>query len=90
MEFEWHKQKRAYNIIKHKIDFVLAAQVFLDIDRIEYIDDRKEYGEVRYRTIGIAKRLILFVVYTKRGEKTRIISARRANRDERVQYLQAN
>jgi len=88
MRFEWNEDKRAINFKKHGIDFPLAAKVFLDADRIERIDHRKDYGETRYQTIGRAKRMILFIVYTRRGDDLfRLISARRANKNEQKAYL---
>lgn len=88
MQFEWDDTKRVRNIEKHGIDFVLAALVFLDLQRTERIDERKNYGETRYQTIGVAKGIMLLVVYTKRLDMIRIISARKANRYERKTYLQ--
>lgn len=85
--FEWDEEKNNLNMSKHCIDFVDAALIFLDCDRIEAVDDRHKYGEVRYRTIGIVYGIILCVVYTIRKVKYRIISARRANRNERETYL---
>ena len=87
MKFTWDEKKRECNIDKHQIDFPLAALVFFDEKRVERQDSRKNYGETRYQTIGTAKELILFVVYTKRNDVTRIISARRANRHEKASYL---
>jgi len=87
MQFEWDDKKNQLNQKKHGIDFAAAALVFLDRDRIEAIDGRKEYGEVRYQTIGVVNNNLLYIVYTKREENYRIISARRANRDEREAYL---
>jgi len=87
MKFQWNENKRKRNLAKHNIDFVLAALVFFDLDRIERNDHRKEYGEIRKQTIGKAKGIIVFVVYTIRKDVIRIISARRANRNERQQYI---
>lgn len=88
MEFEWDENKRRSNIEKHGIDFVAAAAVFKDKDRIAAEDDRKDYGEVRIQVIGEAKPGVLFVVYTERdsGNTARLISARKANRKERATY----
>lgn len=88
MQFEWDDDKREINFVKHGIDFPLAASVFLDADRIERIDHRKDYGETRHQIIGRAKGLLLFVVYTRRGHDViRLISARRANKNEQKTYL---
>ena len=88
MTFDWDETKRESNLAKHHIDFALAALVFLDMDRIERVDDRKDYGETRYQVIGQTKGILLFVVYTKRSDVIRIISARRANKNEEKYYLQ--
>jgi uncharacterized protein len=87
MVFEWDEKKNHYNQAKHGISFAGAALVFLDPFRIEGIDDRKEYGETRYQTIGIVNNIILYVVYTQRNAHYRLISARRANQNERETYL---
>ena len=87
MRFEWDDGKNKNNILKHGIDFAGAALIFLDCDRIEITDNRKNYGEERYRTIGMVNEIILCVVYTIRKFNYRIISARRANKDERETYL---
>jgi uncharacterized DUF497 family protein len=63
--------------------------VFLDPDRIEIYDDREDYGENRWITIGAVESALLVVVYTVRdvgSEMIRLISARRANAQERKAY----
>lgn len=88
MNFEWDETKRQINLSKHGIDFVAAATIFDDIERIETEDDRQDYGEIRIQVIGEAKPGILFVVYTERdsGNTYRIVSARKANKKERALY----
>ena len=62
-----------------------------DQGRIEAYDRREDYGEDRWATIGLAYSAVLYVVYTVRHEDTiRLISARKANADERKQYREAN
>lgn len=87
MVFEWDEKKNHLNQTKHGISFAGATLVFLDPFRIERVDDRKEYGETRYQTIGIVSDTILYVVYTQRNAHYRLISARRANQNEREAYL---
>lgn len=87
MIYEWDENKRASNLIKHKLDFVDAMAVFDDPNRIEKIDTRENYGEIRIRTIGMIKdELVVTVIYTGRNNRTRIISARRAKQKERREY----
>lgn len=86
IEFEWDPEKEESNIRKHGIDFAAACQVFRDADRLEFCDgEHSEIGETRYITIGYVLD-VLTVVYTERGDRLRIISARRATRLERMMY----
>lgn len=88
MKFVWDKNKNIANQAKHGIDFLDAILIFDDPDRIEAMDDRKNYGENRYQTIGMVNNIILYVVYTYRNKVRRIISARRASKDERKTYFE--
>ena len=72
--------------VKHGIDFDYIISIFLDENRIEWEDTRKNYGETRYVTIGEIENIIYSVVYTLRGEYYRLISARGARKDERQTY----
>ena len=87
MEIEWDNNKAASNLIKHKIDFEDAKNIFLDPNRIER-EDKRDYDEIRIQVIGMVNQVILFVVYTIRNGRHRIISARRANKNEQRQYYQ--
>ena len=88
MDFEWDEAKRAANLDKHGIDFVRAARVFLN-PVLERVDDREDYGEERRIALGHWNDQFLVVVYTWRGEIRRLISARKAGRDEQEAYLAA-
>ena len=69
----------------------MAARVFLDLNRIEILDDREDYGEDRWITFGMVAPALLVVVYTLRGSKgdlIRLISARRVNVQEQKAYRQ--
>ena len=83
--FEWDEEKNRANMVKHGIDFAVAARVFEDDNRIEFYDLKHSEEEDRYQTIGMVGRL-LFVIYTERGARIRLISARRANAQERSLY----
>ena len=84
-EFEWDPKKAALNLKKHGISFETATEVFDDENRVEFFDLSHSDDEDRYITIGIVKN-ILSVVYTERGEKIRLISARVATAKERRIY----
>ena len=85
MEFEWDKKKAISNLKKHGIDFADAALVLFD-DLAVTIPDEDE-SEDRFITIGmdpIGRTLV--VIYTWRGERFRLISARKATSHERKKY----
>jgi uncharacterized DUF497 family protein len=88
MEIEWDNNKAASNLIKHKIDFEDAKNIFLDANRLEK-EDKRDYDETRIQVIGMVNQVVLFVVYTKRNGRYSIISARRANKNEQRQYYQS-
>ena len=85
MKFEWDENKNTINKQKHGLDFETAALVFNDERRIEIYDVEHSTEEDRYNTIGLVKD-VLFVVYTERREKIRLISARLATPTERSIY----
>ena len=79
LEFEWDKAKAKANFRRHGVSFDLAKTVFKDPFAIERLDDREQYDEERFVIIGVAEgKVVLFVAYTERQERIRIISARRA------------
>jgi uncharacterized DUF497 family protein len=84
-KFEWDHNKRNLNMEKHHIDFIDAINIFNDIDRLEL--EVIQNGERRHQVIGIVNQVVLFVVYANREEKKRIISARRASKNERKTYF---
>ena len=85
MQFEWDEEMAALNLKKHGVRFETAARVFCDENRIELFDSIHSDEEERYNTIGMVDN-ILFVVYTERKNRVRLISARPANRKERRLY----
>ena len=82
---EWDDNKAEINLKKHGIRFKSAARVFLDENRIEEFDELHSDFEDRIKVIGRVGK-ILVVIYTERGERYRIISARYANREEIDEY----
>lgn len=86
MEFEWDIEKDKINQKKHQISFDEAADIFR-YPTYEVTDDRMDYGETRYIAIGNnSKMTVITVVYTEREGKIRLISARRANKQEKRLY----
>lgn len=86
MQFEWDTVKAQINFFKHGIDFETATLVFLDEHKIERHDTRYIYDEYRWIVIGLIVPTVVIVVYTDRNDVTRIISARKANEQERAEY----
>ena len=85
MHFEWDDDKNRKNREKHGISFETAMHVFEDKDCIENYDQAHSQFENRYQVIGMVRQILL-VVYTERNERIRIISARKANQQERRLY----
>ena len=89
MDFEWDDAMAAVNLRKHGVAPEDAAQVFLDPARVDLVDDRDEYAEERWWSLGWVNPVLLVVAHTVRGvngEIIRIISARKANAHERAFY----
>ena len=82
---EWDDNKAEINVRKHGIHFEDAARIFLDDNRIDFLDEKHSDDEECWKVIGMVKN-ILAVIYTERGEKLRLISARYANREEEDEY----
>ncbi len=82
MEFEWDEAKSERNRRERGVGFEMAALIFAGPVQTT-VDDRRDYGEERVIAIGEAGGDVLVAVYTDRGNRRRIISARRANRKER-------
>ena len=86
MEFEWNESKSEACYAEPGFDFAYAVRVFLDPDRLVAADDRFDYGEPRHRVLGRIEGRIFVVVYTPRGKRFRVISARKANQREVRRY----
>ncbi|MDP2638125.1 MAG: BrnT family toxin [Candidatus Levybacteria bacterium] len=86
-EFEWDKGNIDKNFKKHNVSNREAEEVFFDEKRFIFRDKLHSSGEERLRIIGRTKeKRLLFVVFTKRGKKIRIISSRDINKREVYLY----
>jgi uncharacterized DUF497 family protein len=85
VEIEYDPDKERLNRDAHGIGFAGASAIF-DGFRIDDEDDREDYGETRYVTLGRIGRQVVVCVWTPRREKARIISLRKAEKDEREIY----
>ena len=88
MDFEWDEAKSRDTYRKRGIDFGDAILIFQNWT-FEILDDRCDYGEKRTVAYGESNGHVLAVVYTTRGDVIRIISARKADRNERRAYYAA-
>jgi len=88
-DFEWDEAKAAANIRKHKISFQEACRVFDDLFVLIEQDLNEDFGEDRYIATGIVEGLLLTVIYTERGVRIRIISARKADSNEQREYYRS-
>jgi len=85
--YEWDPAKAAANLRRHKVSFAEAASVFLDPLALTFSDPDPSDEEDREITIAFSSRQrALFVSHCERGDRIRIISARKATRRERFQY----
>lgn len=85
-DIEFDPAKAAANLRKHGVSFADAEQALRDPNAAT-IDDPDARNELRLVTLGMdALGRVLVVVHTPRGERTRLISARKASRKEREQY----
>ncbi len=86
MDFVWDEAKRQSNIRKHGIDFLDVTPIF-DGDLVTIEDTRFDYGETRFISLGLVKGLVIVVAHTEEESVIRIISARKATKNEEVQYF---
>jgi uncharacterized protein len=86
-EFEWDPVKAASNQKKHRVSFVEAATVFFDPLSITVADPEHSTDEKRFVITGLSyQRHALVVVHVDRGDRIRIVSARRATAAEKEKY----
>jgi uncharacterized DUF497 family protein len=81
MRFTWDEAKRLETLGERGLDFRDAPRVFAE-DYLEFLDDRKDYGEVRYIIFGFLEGRRVSIVWTPRGDARRIISMRHAHDEE--------
>jgi uncharacterized DUF497 family protein len=86
MEFVWDEDKRAANILNHGFDFVGVEAVFEGLT-VTLRDDRFDYGEERFVTFGSLEGRIIAIVHTETDDSIRIISLRKAAKNEEIAYF---
>lgn len=86
--YEWDETKRAANVRAHGVDFT-AVYVFDWETAVIDVDDREDYGELREIATGFVGAILHVVIFTQRDERVRIISLRKANRQDVKRYVEA-
>lgn len=86
MRVEWDEAKRRSNIRRHGIDFAAVEKV-LDDATITFLDDRFDYGELRFLTFGLLNDKVLVITHTETDEVIRVISVRKASKNEQGTYF---
>ena len=86
MQYEWDEAKRLSNIQKHGIDFLGIEKVFAG-QTITILDDRIDYGEPRFVTVGLLQDRVVVIAHTETDEVIRIISIRKATKNEEISYF---
>ena len=86
MKFTWDENKRRLNLEKHGFDFI-DAEKLSDSPVYTIRDDRFDYGEQRYFTLGLLFGRIVALSHTETDETVRVISLRKANKYEQQEYI---
>ena len=86
MRFTWDEAKRDANLAKHGLDFRDTEALF-EGPTFTYEDERFDYGEDRYVTVGFLSGRTVAIIHTERDDEIRIISMRRATKDEQYRYV---
>jgi len=86
MLFEWDEAKRRSNIQKHGIDFIGIEGVFAGTT-VTILDDRYDYGESRFVTLGLLNGRVVVIAHTETAEVIRVISVRKATKNEEANYF---
>lgn len=90
MEFEWDPQKAVANAEKHGVTFDEASLAFSDPNGVEFFDELNSDEEMRFQLIGISETRLLFVGYTVRDDRVRIITARKGDAKQTKYYNEQN
>jgi uncharacterized DUF497 family protein len=85
MRFEWDEAKNQSNLQRHGFDFVEVKRIFAG-DVFTLLDNRFDYDEIRFLTLGMLNGRVVAVAHTETDEVTRIISVRKASKNEEEIY----
>ncbi len=86
MRFTWREPKRRANLKKHGVDFADAERVFAG-PAFTFEDNREDYGEQRWVTLGLLDEQVIVIVHTETEDEIHVISMRKADKDEQVLFF---
>jgi hypothetical protein len=86
MRYIWHELKRQKNLKKWGLDFAEAEKVFTG-PTFTFEDNRIDYGERRWITLGLLGERVVVIVHTENDEEIRIISMRKAIKNEQILFF---
>ncbi len=88
IHFVWDERKRRSNLRRHGLDFRDAAEVFGG-PTLTFEDDRLDYGEKRFVTLGFLRGTAVSIVHTETPARIRVISFRKATHREEAILFQS-
>lgn len=88
MQYSYDKNKRTLNLAKHGFDFDDAKRVIESNKTVTFEDDRFDYGEQRFITIGLLQNALVAIVTSETENVIRIISMRKAEKHEQTKYYE--
>jgi len=86
MRYTWHEPKRQVTLKRRGLDFAHAEQVFAG-STFTLEDDREDYGEERWVTLGMLRGKVVVIIHTETQDEIRVISMREADRDEQLLFF---
>ena len=86
MRFTWQEPKRRANLTKHGVDFADAERVFAG-PTFTFEDGREDYSEQRWVTLGLLGEQVMVIVHTETDYEIRVISMRKADKDEQLLFF---
>jgi uncharacterized protein len=86
--FSWNEKKRRRNLAIHGLDFKDACVVFEGIT-FTFEDDRFDYPEHRFVTLGLLADVVVSIVHTETPDQVHVISFRRATRHESIIFFKS-
>ena len=88
MRFTWDETKRVINLKQHGFDFADAPAMFAGVT-FTYADDRFDYGEQRFVTLGMLNGMVVSTVHTETPHRIHLLSFRKASRHEQIIYFES-